>query len=107
MSEKHTVRRSGDDRRRGTTDWQQVDALTDEELEAAAQSDSDAPPTTAAFWKDAALRLPESKQQITLRIDREVLAWYKRQGRGYQTRINAVLRAYMDAHRQNDASKHA
>ncbi len=39
------------------------------------------------------------KAQVTLRIDRDVLEWYKKQGRGYQTRINALLRAYMQAHK--------
>lgn len=39
------------------------------------------------------------KTQLTLRLDRDVLAWFKAQGRGYQTRINALLRAYMEAHR--------
>ena len=43
------------------------------------------------------LKLVQPKTQITLRIDTDVLAWYKRQGRGYQTRINALLRAYMKA----------
>lgn len=39
------------------------------------------------------------KQQLTLRIDSDVVDWYKRQGQGYQTKINALLRAYMKAHK--------
>lgn len=39
------------------------------------------------------------KAQVTLRVDSDVLEWYKRQGRGYQTRINSLLRAYMEAHK--------
>jgi uncharacterized protein (DUF4415 family) len=40
------------------------------------------------------------KQQVTLRLDADVLEWFKSQGRGYQTRINTLLRAYVDAHRR-------
>ena len=43
------------------------------------------------------------KDQLTLRVDSEVLAWYKKQGSGYQTRINALLRAYMEAHQRSNA----
>ncbi|GIK55420.1 MAG: BrnA antitoxin family protein [Chloroflexi bacterium] len=39
-----------------------------------------------------------TKQQVTLRIDSDVLDWFRGQGRGYQTKINALLRAYMEAH---------
>jgi uncharacterized protein (DUF4415 family) len=39
------------------------------------------------------------KKQLTIRVDSDVLEWYRRQGSGYQTRINALLRAYMQAHR--------
>ena len=98
MNEKPTIKRSAADRRKGKTDWRQVDALSEEEIEEAARSDPDAQPTEAEFWKNATLRMPEPKQLITLRVDRDVIDWYKRQGKGYQTRMNAVLRAYMEAH---------
>ena len=39
------------------------------------------------------------KEQLTLRIDSDVVEWFRKQGRGYQTRINALLRAYMEAHK--------
>jgi uncharacterized protein (DUF4415 family) len=100
MSGKHIVRRSAKDRRRGETDWARVDALSEEELMAAARSDPDAQPTDAEFWKAAKLVLPERKVQVALRVDPDVLRWFKAQGRGYQTRMNAVLRAYMEAHRK-------
>ena len=45
------------------------------------------------------LRPIPPKQQITLRVDADVLEWFRAQGRGYQTQINALLRAYVDAHR--------
>lgn len=49
-------------------------------------------------WTQARLVTPGTKKSIHLRIDADVLAWLKAQGKGYQTRINAILRQYMDAH---------
>lgn len=51
------------------------------------------------FFKHATLVLPEPKATVTMRVDRKVLDWFRSQGRGYQTRINALLRAYMEAHK--------
>ena len=99
MSGKRIVRRSSEDRLKGKTDWNRVDAMTEEEVEGATKSDLDAPLTDEEFWKDAAIVLPEAKEAISLRIDRDVLNWFKAQGRGYQTRMNAVLRTYMNAKR--------
>ncbi len=45
------------------------------------------------------LKQKPPKTQVTLRVDQDVLEWFKGQGEGYQTRINALLRAYMDAHK--------
>jgi uncharacterized protein (DUF4415 family) len=59
---------------------------------------SDIPKIDPAFFRNARLRLPEPKETITIRLDRDVLEWLRKQGSGYQTRINAVLRAYMEAH---------
>lgn len=60
---------------------------------------SDIPELTKDFFKSAKLVLPERKATVTMRLDRQVLEWFKSQGRGYQTRINALLRAYMEAHK--------
>ncbi|SDG21177.1 BrnA antitoxin family protein [Pelagibacterium luteolum] len=49
------------------------------------------------FWKTAVLKEPLAKKSISLRVDRDVLDWYKAQGEGYQTRMNAVLRSYMES----------
>ena len=66
---------------------------------------SDIPPTHDVPWKHpGALVAVENKRQITLRIDADVLAFFKTTGRRYQTRINEVLRSYMSA-QQNPASK--
>lgn len=91
------VRRRLADRRRGETDWARLDALTDEEIEAAVAADPDAPPLLdEEFWANAQLVMPAGrKERITLRLDEEVLDYFRRSGRGYQTRINAVLRAFV------------
>ena len=84
------------------TDWARVRALSDEELEAAAASDPDALPLDEAFWREARVVRPLAvrKKQTALRIDEDVLAWFRAQGRGYQARMNAVLRAYVGARRR-------
>jgi uncharacterized protein (DUF4415 family) len=49
-----------------------------------------------AFFERARVRVP-AKQPVTLRIDEDVLEWFKSQGKGYQTRINKLLRLYMES----------
>jgi uncharacterized protein (DUF4415 family) len=58
------------------------------------------PPLDASFFKEAELRMPRAKPVITIRLDPDLLDWFKAQGKGYQTRINAVLRMYMEAQRE-------
>ena len=58
--------------------------------------DPDAPLTDEAFWQTATLVPPARKQAVTLRLDADLLAWLRRE-RGYQTRINTILRTYMRA----------
>ena len=60
---------------------------------------SDAPSLPDAVWMKAATELSQTKQQITLRIDAEVLDFFKHTGKKYQSRINAVLRSYVEAHK--------
>ena len=60
---------------------------------------SDAPYQPEAVWMKAAADLPLTKRQITLRIDAEVLEFFKNTGNRYQSRMNAVLRSYVDAHK--------
>jgi uncharacterized protein (DUF4415 family) len=53
------------------------------------------------FWRRARVVVPPGKKSVHLRVDADVLAWFKAQGRGYLTRMNAVLRSYMEAHRRD------
>jgi uncharacterized protein (DUF4415 family) len=83
------------------TDRTRVDAMTDEEIAAAVRDDADAAPLLdEEFWTEARVVLPEPKELISIRLDRDVLDWFRAQGRGYQTRINAVLRAYVEARKK-------
>jgi uncharacterized protein (DUF4415 family) len=59
-------------------------------------ADPDAHSTAAAFWKNAKIVMPTPKEIVTMRLDADLLRWFRRQP-GYQTRINAILRAYMQA----------
>ena len=79
-------------------DWERVDALTDADIERAIAEDPDAAPVLGhAFWEKARLVIPEAgpKPQITIKISSRTLEWFKKQGKGYQSRINAVLDAYV------------
>ena len=77
--------------KRSQTNWTRIDALKDREIDT-----SDIPEQKKAFFKRAVLRIPEPKTAVTIRLDRQVLDWFKAKGPGYQTRINALLRAYME-----------
>lgn len=83
----------------GKTDWNRLAALPDDAITLT----EDAPGTSPEDWAEAVahrgLPVPPRKTQIALRVDEDVLAWFKAQGTGYQTRMNAVLRAYRDAHK--------
>jgi uncharacterized protein (DUF4415 family) len=79
------------------TDWRRLRSMTDEEVHAAIIDDPDAKPTDEAFWKDAGVVMPRQKKTVTMRLDADLLEWFRRE-RGYQTRINSILRAYMKAH---------
>ena len=70
----------------------EIAAIKDEDIDY-----SDIPELDERFWAKAQLRMPENKDRITVRIDHDVLEWLKQQGPGYQTRINAILRAYYEA----------
>ena len=82
-----------------TTDWKWLDHSSDAQIETMSRSDPDHPPLDAAFWRGVERKSP-AKQAISIKLDRDVLAFFKKQGSGYQTRINAVLRHYMKAIRK-------
>ena len=80
---------------RAGTDFARLDAMTEEEIMRTS------PPELANlpddFWDDAVLVYPQPKEPISLRVDEDVLAWFRRSGPRYQSRMNAVLRKFMTA----------
>ena len=80
---------------KGKTDWARVDALTDADIEKAMRADPDWQEDMDPDWDNAVLVVPPSKTPISIRVDDDVLAFFKEGGAGYQKRINAVLRSYM------------
>ena len=93
-SEKNITIISRESPRKGKTDWARVDALTDADIARAVATDPDAVPIDID-WSDAVLVLPSKKKAISIRVDEDVLDYFKSQGEGYQRRMNAVLRSYM------------
>jgi uncharacterized protein (DUF4415 family) len=69
--------------------------MTDEEVEASIANDPDWEEFRDINWSDAVLVIPVKKKAISIRVDEDVLDYFKSQGDGYQRRINAVLRSYM------------
>jgi len=80
----------------GNTDFRRLREVRDADIDY-----SDIPKLGKSFWKNAKLVVPEPKDRLTIRIDHDVVEWLKKQGSGYQTRINAILRSYMVAQTEN------
>jgi uncharacterized protein (DUF4415 family) len=95
MKKERIVTRRWGDRRKGKTDWARVDAMTGEEVEASIANDRGWAEFKDIDWSDAVLVMPAKKKAISIRVDEDVLDFFKREGEGYQRRINAVLRSYM------------
>ncbi|MEX5610686.1 3-oxoacyl-ACP synthase [Pseudomonas protegens] len=75
------------------TDWDRLAKTDDQGIDT-----SDIPELNDDFFRRAEVHLP-GKKAVTIRLDADVLEWFKGQGAGYQTRINQLLRQYMQAHR--------
>ncbi len=90
MNKENTVKES-------QTDWARIDAMTDEEIDL-----SDIPEITEEMWTKGVwrkgLKTPSITSQETLAVDRDIIEFFKAQGQNYQTKINQLLRAYMEAH---------
>ncbi len=76
------------------TDWDYLSSDSDEDIDF-----SDIPKLGSDFWKNAKLRMPQTKDSVTIRLDHDVLTWFRGMGRGYQTKINAILKSYMASSR--------
>ncbi len=83
------------------SDLKRVDAQGDQDIDY-----SDIPELDEDFFKKARVVVTPGKKQLTLRLDADVLEWMKAQGKGYQSRINAILRAYYEAHQDETREHH-
>ena len=85
--------------KKSQTDWKRLRTLSEKEIDL-----SENPEMTPQMFARAIVRRGLKpairKTQLTLRVDDDVLEWFRRSGKGYQTQINSLLRAYMDAHKE-------
>lgn len=99
MKKKSTLRKS-------QTNWTRLKKMSDKEIDL-----SEVPEITPEMFARAVVKRglepTRTKSQLTLRLDSDVLEWFRKQGKGYQTRINALLRAYMDEHKATAPHKRA
>jgi uncharacterized protein (DUF4415 family) len=86
-------------RTKSKTDWARIDAMKDEDIDT-----SDIPELGPEFFKNA-ISWPGPKKQITLRLDPDILRFFRKTGRRYQSRINAVLRRYMELQKPRTRDK--
>lgn len=77
------------------TDWDRVDAMTDEEIDT-----SDIPELDEEFFASAEIRMPKGKRTVLLTVDNEVFDWFEKQGPDIRDRMNAALRIYAEAHQR-------
>lgn len=85
MKEKRTTKKS-------KTDWGKLSKVKDSEIDT-----SDLSLLDKDFFKNAEIRLPKPKTMVSIRLDEDVLNWFKKQGKGYQTKINEILKMYVRA----------
>ena len=89
------IRKKGE----GKTDWKRVAELRDEDIDT-----SDIPDLDESFWASAEQIEPESKERISIRIDQDVLNYFRERGPGYQTRMNAVLKSFVEIQKRKEKS---
>jgi len=82
------------------TDFKRLAKLTDDDIDYSdiAMSDED-------FWNDAEVFFPSKKIHLSIRLDDDIVSWFKRFGRGYQTKINSVLRSYISSVKKKQVEK--
>jgi uncharacterized protein (DUF4415 family) len=93
--------RAMQERGESKSNWAQAATMTDAEIEAAIASDPDEA-GMVVDWAKASVELPQPKAVLNMRVDYEVLEFFRNQGKGYQTKINAVLRSYVEQRRHHD-----
>lgn len=77
------------------SDWGKAAGMPDAEIEARVASDPDED-DMVMDWDKATIELPQPKAVLNMRVDKEVLDYFRKTGKGYQSRINAILRSYVE-----------
>jgi len=90
----------GEDR----TDWRKANSVTGKKLEASIRADVD-DVQEEPDWTQAIMGVPAPKDHINIRVDHDVLEWFKANGRGYQTLMNNVLRAFVQSRQRRDTTR--
>ena len=86
---------ASDMNRQSETNWEHVDALTDDTIDT-----SDIAPLDETFFARARFRHPQKQEVVTVHIDPDVLAWFRSQGEQWESKMRAALRIYVDAHQE-------
>ena len=86
-------------KKKSETDLARLEAMLDEDIDY-----SDIPPLREDFFREATWWKPVEKKTVTIRLDSDVLDWLKKGGKGYQTRVNKILRAIMEHQRDKNAA---
>lgn len=90
---------------KGRTDWERVDRLSDDEIEAAIRNDPDAAPISDERWfEEAQLVIPAHLKHLWVQVDEDLIAWFRQQGGDWPARINAVLREHVEGRRKKRKS---
>jgi uncharacterized protein (DUF4415 family) len=74
------------------TNYKRINKLSDKDIDY-----SDIPETDEEFWSDADIFFPTKKTHVSIRLDDDIISWFKQFGRGYQTKINSVLKSYISS----------
>jgi uncharacterized protein (DUF4415 family) len=100
---RYTAEELAEMRKRGETrsNWAKAAALTSEEIAAQIADDPDEA-GMVVDWDSVTVEMPQPKATLNMRIDRDVLEFFRQTGRGYQTRINAILRSYVERARHQE-----
>lgn len=83
------------------TDWARVNAMNDEDIERAMRDDPDWKDFMDIDWSKAKMVIPDRKKAISIRLDPDIIDFFQATGKGYQTRINAVLRHFVDEQKRS------
>jgi len=98
---RYTAKELAANRKASRSDWKKAAAVSNEALEASIAADSDEA-GMVMDWDSVTVELPRPKADLHMRVDSDILDFFRKTGKGYQTRINAVLRSYVSRMRKEE-----